>query len=85
MMLLKPQVKSHIKQECVKITSGTNGVLVKAMDKPCKLIAESLSDCIIKKENLERFYQLFQIYFPRIVKQQKRDKEMLLTIGLPKY
>ena len=48
-MLLKPQVKSHIKQECVKMTAGTNDVLVEAMDKPCKLIADSLSDCLIKE------------------------------------
>ena len=49
MMLLKPQVKNHITQECVKMTAGTDDVLVEAMSKPCQLIAESLSDCLIKE------------------------------------
>ena len=88
MMLLKPQVKSHIKQECVKITSGTNSVLVKAMDKPCKLIAKSMSDCIIKEA--EKSGKILSIVSDLFSKNYGEASEAVtkkcvaLTLGLPK-
>lgn len=49
MMLLKPQIRSHIKDECIKMTARSNDELIVAMEKPCKFIAESFADCLIKE------------------------------------
>ena len=88
MMLLKPQVKSHIKQECVKMTAGTDDVLVEAMSKPCQLIAESLSDCLIKEA--ENSGNILPILSDVISKNYGDASEAITkkciasTIGLPK-
>lgn len=58
-MLLKPQVRNHIQGECIRITAGTNNELIMVMEKPCKLIAESISDCLIKES--ERSGKLLSI------------------------
>lgn len=88
MMLLKPQVKSHIKQECVKMTAGTNDVLVEAMSKPCQLIAESLSDCLIKEaENSGKILPIVSDVISRNygdASEAVTKKCIALTLGLPK-
>ena len=88
MMLLKPQVKSHIRQECVKMTAGTNNILIEAMSKPCQLIAESLSDCLIKEA--ENSGNILPILSDVISKNYGDASEAITkkciasTIGLPK-
>ena len=87
MMLLKPQVKIHIKQECVRMTARTNHVLVQAMDKPCELIAESLSDCLIKEA--EKSGKILPIVSDLISKKYGDASEdvtkkcIASTLGLP--
>lgn len=88
MMLLKPQVKSHIRQECVKMTAGTNNILVEAMSKPCQLIAESLSDCLIKEaENSGKILQIFSDVISKNygdASETITKKCIASTLGLPK-
>lgn len=66
-MLLKPQVRNHIQGECIRITAGTNEELVVAMANPCKLISESISDCLIKES--ERSGKLLPILSDLISKK----------------
>lgn len=86
-MLLKPQVKAHIKDECIKMTAGINDELIVAMDKPCKLIAESLSDCLIKES--EKSGKILQIVSDLISKNYGNASEAVTqkciasTLGLP--
>ena len=88
MMLFKPQVKSHIRQECVKMTAGTNNILIEAMSKPCQLIAESLSECLIKEA--ENSGNILPILSDVISKNYGDASEAITkkciasTIGLPK-
>ena len=88
MMLLKPQVKSHIRQECVKMTAGTNNILIEAMSKPCQLIAESLSDCLIKEaENSGKILPIVSDVISRNygdASEALTKKCIALTLGLPK-
>lgn len=87
-MLLKPQVKSHLKEECIKMTAGSNDTLIAAMDKPCKIISESLSDCLIREA--EKSGKILSILSDLISKNYGDASESVTktciasTLGLPK-
>ena len=86
-MLLKPQVSSHMKQECIKMTAGTNEILIAAMNKPCKITSESLSDCLIREA--EKSGKILPIVSDLISKNYGEASEAVTkaciasTLGLP--
>jgi len=87
LMLLKPQVESHLEKECINIAAGENTEIVNIMQKPCAAIVAPIATCLIKEA--ERTNNVLKIIGEVISKKYGEGSETVTkgciakTLGIP--